>query len=109
MFVFPQDESAVANKRDRFIPPSDPEVRAALKRLVSYLERSGVEKTFLTLNKRLLSLSDLPYNPYPGFLRRVREGTEKFYMFEETKQAILKKLGKKSFFFSLGLTFASVF
>ena len=47
------------------------------------------------LSAKLMNRATLPYNPYPGFIRRMRMGAEKYTMFRDTDENIKKTLSKR--------------
>jgi hypothetical protein len=59
-----------------------------------YLKETELKELFDSLLKVLLSRPDLPYNPYPGFVRRFRVQAEKFHLYEKTHEAIMEILCK---------------
>ena len=63
--------------RDRFTVPSDADLRMAITQLRHYLMDTQIETSYLGLCRVLLSQENLPYNPYPGFVQRLRLKAER--------------------------------
>lgn len=74
--------------RDRYHPPDDPLLRAHLTLVNEYLRKTEIEDLFNSLLKVLLARTDLPYNPYPGFVRRFRVQAERFHLFAKSHEEI---------------------
>ncbi|XP_013420774.1 uncharacterized protein LOC106181062 [Lingula anatina] len=67
--------------RESFGPAADFAIQNHLEYLQDYLQKTKLEEKFSSLCHLLFSSPALPYNPYPGFLRRLSPESEKFYMY----------------------------
>nr|CAB3262982.1 uncharacterized protein LOC100186104 [Phallusia mammillata] len=57
-----------------------------------YLKDTGITANMADMTKQLLQLNVLPYNPYPGFVRRFRRLAERFHLRKEPLHAIRKSI-----------------
>ncbi|KAJ8312010.1 hypothetical protein KUTeg_009383 [Tegillarca granosa] len=86
----PTRESKVTIKSEEDIPriPYQPEPgydTLTVRRFREYLEETQIEEYFHKLLRLLLDREELPYNPYCGYVVRMRQRDEKFHMdFEPT-------------------------
>ena len=81
-------EGSLTTPRDKYHPPNDPVLRANLTLVNEYLQRTEIDEIFNGLVRLLLTRTDLPYNPYPGFVRRFREQAERFHLYEKSHEEI---------------------
>jgi hypothetical protein len=94
IFSKPVIEGRPPNPRDLYKYPQDAFLQANLTLMNDYLKETELKELFDSLLKVLLSRPDLPYNPYPGFVRRFRVQAEKFHLYEKTHGAIMEILCK---------------
>ncbi|ELU05200.1 hypothetical protein CAPTEDRAFT_227162 [Capitella teleta] len=81
--------------RNRYQYPNDPLLRANLNLINEYLRKTELEELFNSLFKVLMSRPELPYNPYPGFVRRFKVQAERFHLFEKSHDEIMEFLNNK--------------
>ncbi|CAG5123721.1 unnamed protein product, partial [Candidula unifasciata] len=66
--------------RETLEAPPGPVGAVLMNKVRKYLSNTGVQTEFHNLIRKLLSLEELPYNPYPGLAVRLRPFMEKFFM-----------------------------
>lgn len=49
---------------------------------LKYIQETGLKENFWNLCFLLLNRSDLPYNPYPGFVGRLRQNGERLVLYQ---------------------------
>eukprot|EP00058_Branchiostoma_floridae_P020307 XP_002605797.1 hypothetical protein BRAFLDRAFT_121903 [Branchiostoma floridae] len=59
------------------IPEDDPQLQRRMGIIQRYLHEKKLTVDMKELCGMLLSMPDLPYNPYPGFVRRLRRNSER--------------------------------
>ncbi|XP_074641822.1 uncharacterized protein LOC141899427 isoform X2 [Tubulanus polymorphus] len=60
-----------------------------------YLQQTSVEDVFQEQCHILLTRDTLPYNPYPGFVRRIRQKAEQFHTDDKSVEEIFKLFAQK--------------
>ncbi|KAK2148606.1 hypothetical protein LSH36_489g01012 [Paralvinella palmiformis] len=63
--------------------------------VTNYLNDTGIEEIFRQMMGFLLALPELPYNPYPGFVRRFKSYMERFHMEQKSDEEITQLLVSK--------------
>ncbi|CAH1232405.1 Hypp453 [Branchiostoma lanceolatum] len=95
--------SPVAERLRYVIPEDDPQLQRRMGIIQRYLHEKKLTADMKELCGMLLSMPDLPYNPYPGFVRRLRRNSEKFHMFrEDNDDKITQLLENPTYATSLG-------
>ena len=56
--------------------PRDQHLADLINTMQRYISETAVERLFINYLEMLLARRQLPYNPYPGFLRRLRRHAE---------------------------------
>ncbi|CAH1791577.1 unnamed protein product [Owenia fusiformis] len=86
------DTASAIVARETFQAPNDPEIRKRLQVLIDYLEECMLPATFRELIKSLMSMRELPYNPYPLLITRVKQAMEVLSLQEKNEDQILQLL-----------------
>ncbi|XP_071491918.1 uncharacterized protein [Diadema antillarum] len=73
-------------------PPSDEYAAREMKTITDYMADTHVSDHMQALCQGLLSEVNLPYNPYPAFLKKMCHLPEGFHMYAETNENIRAKL-----------------
>ncbi|KAI8507211.1 hypothetical protein Bbelb_145910 [Branchiostoma belcheri] len=85
------------------VPEDDPQLQRRMGIIQRYLHEKKLTADMKELCGMLLSMPDLPYNPYPGFVRRLRRNSEKFHMFRgDNDEKITQLLENPTYATSLG-------
>ncbi|XP_077995877.1 uncharacterized protein LOC144449240 [Glandiceps talaboti] len=86
------DEELISRQRYNYEPPTDPQVAANISMMLKYLNDTDIDNVVSQLCYSLLNRPELPYNPYPGFVRRLRRHSEKFHMSMKDSKSIKELL-----------------
>ncbi|XP_050409076.2 uncharacterized protein LOC126824019 [Patella vulgata] len=88
-----QSDASEILARAKYDVPSGPNARLN-NQIREYLEKTGLDANFRLVLDRLLNRTDLPYNPYAGFVVRMRKFSERFYLESDTIERIEMALGR---------------
>ncbi|XP_041455736.1 uncharacterized protein LOC121408357 [Lytechinus variegatus] len=80
--------SDIPKPRYTYNPPVDNMAASEMNIVTQYLDDAFVNAHMLSLCQGLLTNPNLPYNPYPAFLLRLRHLAEAFHMHRETPESI---------------------
>ncbi|XP_070573292.1 uncharacterized protein [Ptychodera flava] len=82
----------VPRQRYNYEAPEDPQVAANISMIIKYLNDTEIDDTVSQLCYALMNRPELPFNPYPGFTRRLRRHSEKFHMNMKDSKSIRELL-----------------
>eukprot|EP00057_Strongylocentrotus_purpuratus_P028734 XP_011683208.1 PREDICTED: uncharacterized protein LOC589172 [Strongylocentrotus purpuratus] len=80
--------SDIPKPRYTYNPPVDIMAASEMNIVTQYLDDAFVHAHMLSLCQGLLTNPNLPYNPYPAFLKRLRHLAEAFHMHREAPESI---------------------
>nr|XP_006820474.1 PREDICTED: uncharacterized protein LOC102804097 [Saccoglossus kowalevskii] len=102
-----EDKQLYSRQRYNYDPPDDPQVAANIAMMIKYIQDTELEIVMSQLCQSLLNRPELPYNPYPGFVRRLRRHSEKFHMHMRDSQSIISLLDNGADATSIGHVWSS--
>nr|XP_039252364.1 uncharacterized protein LOC120329685 [Styela clava] len=80
------------HERPVLTPLKDKEIMQSVGLVRQYLRDTGVNANMNKFTSALLQNNILPYNPYPGYIKRFRKLSEKFHTRRETLQTVQRKI-----------------
>ncbi|XP_076817709.1 uncharacterized protein LOC143463185 isoform X1 [Clavelina lepadiformis] len=73
-------------------PPSNEAVKQEIDTVTQYLKNLGLVETLEKFTSELLQNNDLPYNPYPSYIKRFRRLAERFHVMKTPLSVIKRRL-----------------
>ncbi|XP_033628261.1 uncharacterized protein LOC117290809 isoform X1 [Asterias rubens] len=93
--IHPSDSVPTSKERYYYHQSSDPKVMAEMAVITNYIKEKNLMSSMMSCCQLVLRENNLPYNPYPQFVTKMRQNAERFHMFSKSTRTIQAQLKKK--------------